>query len=139
MVKGRPAVTGSEATCSRCGGTTVQGQLVAQKAPSAGAALAFLSHDAAAMMIAAQAGTLVVHAFCLSCGAIWVPSEENLVRAVRGERGEAARVQARQELEDMVKRGSGFRMVSDDDKRMATWARGVLSAADKLPKSKEPQ
>lgn len=62
----------SQGTCPRCGAATVLGQLVPQKSPSAG--LAFLTNDAAAMMLAAQSGTLTVHAFCLSCGAIWVPA-----------------------------------------------------------------
>jgi len=81
----------------------------------------------AAGALVAQGSNLAVQAFCLTCGAIWFPAQEVLVRAFRGEYGEPNRIRARQELEEMVKRGGGFKLVSDEDKRLAAWARNVLS------------
>lgn len=42
----------------------------------------------AASVLSAQGGSLSVQAFCLSCGAIWFPMQENLVRSLRGAQGE---------------------------------------------------
>lgn len=125
----------SPASCPSCESTAVQGQLVPNKSPSAGAVMAVLTNDMAAGVLSAQGGSLSVQAFCLSCGAIWLPAQESLVRSLRGMQGEQAKQRARQELEEMVKRGSGFKMVSDDDKRIAAWARSVLSGASSPSKT----
>jgi len=98
----------------------------------AGAVMALLTNDAAAGVLVAQSGNLFVQAFCLTCGAIWLPAQEILVNAFRGERGETARQWARVRLEEMVKRGRGFKLVSEEDRRMAEWASSVLSSVDTL-------
>lgn len=120
-------MTVTQGSCPKCGASTVQGQLVPVKDASAGAVAALLTNDMAAGVLVSQGGSLAVQAFCLTCGAIWLPAQENLVRAFRGEYGEPARSRAKQELEELVKRGGGFKLVSDEDKRLAAWARSVLS------------
>ena len=118
----------NQPTCPKCGAGTVQGQLVPVRDADAATITAILSQDMAAGILAGQSGKLAVQAFCVTCGAIWLPAQENLIRAFRGEYGEPSRSRARQELEEMVKRGGGFKLVSDEDKRLAAWAKGVLSS-----------
>jgi hypothetical protein len=96
---------------------------------AAGLLTAFLTEDMAASVLVAQNGKLTVQAFCLSCGAVWLPFQEYLVHAVRGEHGDSARSRAEQELKAIIARGTGFKLVSNEAKEMATWAQSVLSAA----------
>jgi hypothetical protein len=98
---------------------------------AAGMLTALLTEDMAASVLVAQNGKLTVQAFCLSCGAVWLPFQEYLARAVRGEHGDSVRIHAQQELKTMVERGTGFKLVSNEAKEMATWAKSVLSAADR--------
>lgn len=121
----------SQASCPKCGATTVQGQLVPMKNFAGGVLTALLTDDMAASMLVAQDGKRTVQAFCLSCGAIWLPAQEHLARAVRGELGAAAQDRARRELEAMVERGTGFKLVSTEDQQMAMWAKGLLGAGDR--------
>lgn len=119
----------SAVSCPKCGAKTVQGQLVPMSNTGGGIATALLTDDMAASVLVTQQGKMTVQAFCLSCGAIWVPFQQYLARAVRGDLGEPARTRARQELEAIVERGSGFKLVSEEAKRMAEWARATLAAA----------
>ncbi len=124
-------MSSSQVSCPKCGANTVQGQLVPMKNVAAGMLTALLTEDMAASVLVAQNGKLTVQAFCLSCGAVWLPFQEYLARAVRGEHGDSVRIHAQQELKTMVERGTGFKLVSNEAKEMATWAKSVLSAADR--------
>lgn len=88
--------SGSVPTCPACGATSPQGQLVPRKSVARGILTEFVSGDTAAGLIASQMGELVVHAFCVRCGAIWIPgsSEEHRMRALSGQLGEEARLAA---------------------------------------------
>ena len=123
-------MTISQAACPQCGATTVQGQLVPTTNVAGGVLTAFLTDDAAAGVLVAQSGKLTVQAFCLSCGAIWLPLQEYMRRTLRGELGQDLRARVRRELEEMVKKGTGFRLVSDEDAKAAGWARALLSEVD---------
>jgi hypothetical protein len=94
---------------------------------AAGFLTALLTDDMAAGVLVAQDGKRVVQAFCLSCGAMWLPFQDYLVRAVRGEFGAEFRDRARRELEQLVKNGTGFKLVSNEAREMAEWAEAVLS------------
>lgn len=118
----------SQASCPKCGATTVQGQLVPMKNFAGGVLTALLTDDMAASVLVAQDGKRTVQAFCLSCGAIWLPAQEHLARAVRGELGGAAQDRARRELKAMVECGTGFKLVSTEDQQMAFWAQGLLES-----------
>ena len=122
----------SQVSCPKCGATTVQGQLVPMKNVAAGLLTAFLTEDMAASVLVAQNGKLTVQAFCLSCGAVWLPFQEYLVRAIRGEYGEPIRSRAHQELKAMISRGTGFKLVSNEAQEMAAWAQSVLSTAARV-------
>jgi hypothetical protein len=120
-------MTGNQATCPQCGATTVGGQLVPTKNAAGGILTAILTDDMAAGVLVAQSGRLAVQAFCLSCGAIWLPLQEYMRRAIRGELGQEPRGRVRRELEEMVKQGTGFKLVSEEAARAASWAKGLLS------------
>jgi hypothetical protein len=70
-----------EPRCPVCGAVGVQGQLSCLTGPAfvpkknvAGAMLTeIVTGDAAAAMRASRAGALIVRAFCLVCGAQWLP------------------------------------------------------------------
>lgn len=127
-VRTRGAVSaGAVAACPNCGATTVQGQLVPMKNVAAGMLTALLTDDMAASVLVAQNGRLTVQAFCLSCGAIWLPFQEYLARAVRGDLGGPARDRARRELEAMIDRGTGFKLVTAEAQQMAAWAKSLLA------------
>jgi hypothetical protein len=82
--------------CPLCGATGVQGQLVPKKNVVGGIITAWLTEDAAAAFMASHAGDLIVIAFCVGCGAQWVPrsEQERQLRALSGQLGEAARREA---------------------------------------------
>ena len=122
-----------QAVCPKCGATTVQGQLVPMKNVAGGLLTALLTDDMAASILVAQNGRLTVQAFCLSCGAIWLPVREYLVRALRGEFGPELRARARSEFEAMIKAGTGFKLVSDEAAKTAQWAKEMLAAAAAVP------
>lgn len=126
-------MTTSEAACPNCGATTVQGQLVPTSNVGAGVLTALLTEDMAASVLVAQSGKMVVQAFCLTCGVSWLPSQLYLSQAVAGQRGEAARLKARKELQEIVSRGRGFKLVSEPDRQMATWAENLLAQASQPP------
>ena len=123
------ATTMQAGTCPKCGGSAVQGQLVPRKQFGAGILTALFTDDAAAGGLVANNGKLIVQAFCLACGAIWLPFEEYLIRAVQGALGAEAQRKALDELEALVERGSGFKLVSGEAGQLARWAESVLAAA----------
>jgi len=120
-------------SCPKCGASTVQGQLVPMKNVAAGFLTALLTDDMAAGVLVAQDGKRVVQAFCISCGAIWLPFQDYLVRAVRGDLGTDVRERAHRELQALITNGSGFKLVSHDAQQMATWAQSVLASATGSP------
>jgi hypothetical protein len=85
--------------------------------------------DLAAGLLVAQNGKLVVQAFCLVCGAIWLPSREYLLRSARGDFGAEARDHTRRELEQLVKDGTGFKLMSSETKQKGEWAQQILLEA----------
>ena len=78
-----------EVACLNCGAETVRAQILPAKDVTAGLFTAVITNDAAASVMAARGGALTVHAFCMTCGAIWLPAREYLVRASLGHYGEA--------------------------------------------------
>lgn len=95
----------------------------------AGILTALVSDDAAAGVLVAQGGKSIVQAFCLNCGRSWFPRQLYLSRAVKGEFGEPTRARARRELERIAGRGTGFKLVSEEDQRMARWAADLLESS----------
>ena len=87
---------------------------------------ALLTEDMAASVLIAQSAKTIVQASCLNCGVTWLPTQLYLSRAVAGEFGEPAGAKARKELEAIVSRGRGFKLVSEQDQKMAAWAEKLL-------------
>lgn len=123
-------MTDAAATCPACGSTAIQGQLVPTGNAAGGLITGLLTDDAAAAVLVGQGGRMVVNAFCLTCGAVWLPVQEYLVQAVLGKHGDLLRRQARKQLEAMVERGTGFKLTSEEAKQMAAWAKRTLYDVD---------
>ncbi len=117
------------ASCPKCGGTEIQGQIVSMGNVAAGMLTTLATDDLAAGMLVAQNGKRVVQAFCLACGAIWHPSREYMLRAIRGDLGNELRERARTELDQLVRAGTGFKLISGETKEMAAWAQSILADA----------
>jgi hypothetical protein len=100
---------------------------VPTKNTAGGILTAILTDDMAAGVLVAQSGRLTVQAFCLSCGAIWLPLQEYMRRAIRGELGQDIRGRVLKELEEMVRQGTGFKLVSDEAAKAARWAEALLA------------
>lgn len=105
-------------TCPECGSNSVQGQLVATKNVVGGLLTALFTEDMAASVLVAQDGRKIVQAFCLTCGASWLPTQDYMVRALRGELGD--------EIKDHVYRELWALVVSKDGGAPAKWARSAL-------------
>ena len=125
-----------QTSCPKCGALTIQGQLVPTKDFAAGFLTILLTDDAAAGLMASNSGKLVVQAFCLSCGTIWLPVHEYLVHAIRGDHGLTAQERARKELEGLVGRAKGFKLVSGEEQKTADWAQSLLNSASTRPPNK---
>jgi hypothetical protein len=117
----------SAASCPKCGGTAIQGQLVPTRNTAAGVLTTLATDDLAAGLLVAQNGKLVVQAFCLACGAIWLPFREYLVRSARGDFGSEVRDRTRRELEQLVKDGTGFKLMSSETREKSEWAQQILA------------
>ena len=89
-------------SCPVCGATGVHGQLVPKKNLGRGLLVEWLTGDTAAALMATQMGDLVVYAFCVACGAQWLPGTEmeRHLRALSGQLGE----EAKREAEPTVRR-----------------------------------
>jgi hypothetical protein len=93
---------------------------------AAGLLTVLATDDLAAGLLVAQNGKLVVQAFCLACGAIWLPSREFVVRSARGDFGAEVRDRTRRDLERLVKDGTGFKLMSSEMKQKSEWAQQIL-------------